>query len=121
MSTYTITPSYTARTVSTVRRPAQQGTLRLTRRGRLVLFLLAFSVVLALGVVWGSGSVAGTHAGTPAPTQIVHVEPGQTLYAIAESVTTDGDVAAMVEKIMSLNALNDPMLYAGQSLRVPVS
>ena len=98
-----------------------QPTLRLTRRGRLVLFLLGLAVVLALGVVWGAGSVAGTHAGPPEPTPNVHGQPGQTLYAIAETVTTDGDVAAMVEKIMDLNALDDPMLYVGQSLRVPVN
>jgi hypothetical protein len=121
MSTLTISPSFTARPV---RRPADRshasGQMRLTRRGRLVLFLLALGVVLALGVAWGSGSVATDRPGTPEPTQIVHVAPGDTLFAIAESVTTDGDVAAMVEHIQQLNALDDATLYAGQALRVPV-
>lgn len=121
MSTMTISPSFAP--TRTVRSAASAGrsSVRLTRRGRLVLFLLALAVVLTLGVLWGSGSVATDRPGTPEPTTIVHVEPGQTLYAIAESVTTDGDVAAMVEHIQELNSLDDPMLYAGQSLRVPTS
>ena len=116
MSTLAIAPGFTR----PVRRPAPRATVRLTRRGRLVLFLLALGVVLALGVMWGSGSVASERPGTPEPTTIVHVAPGDTLFDIAESVTTDGDVAAMVEHIQELNALDTPVLYVGQALRVPV-
>ena len=108
MSTMTITPSYSPE-------------IRLTRRGRLVVLLGALLVVLALGVFWGAGSVATERPGTPEPTVVVTVQPGDTLYAIAATVTTDGDVAAMVEEIQSLNALDSGMLAAGQRIRVPVT
>jgi hypothetical protein len=113
MSTLTIAPP----AVPTVIRAPQ---LRLTRRGRLVVFALGLLVVLALGVAWGSGSVATDERGADA-TLTVQVEPGDTLYDLAARVTTDGDVNAMVEEIEDLNHLESSMVYAGQKLRVPVS
>ena len=76
--------------------------------------------MLALGVLWGSGSVATEQPGTADPTLVVQVEAGDTLYDIAARVTTDGDVAAMVEQIEDLNRLDTSVVYAGQKLRVPV-
>jgi len=94
--------------------------VRLTRRGRLVVFLGTLLMVLLLGVVWGTGSVATESAGTPEPTRVVMVGPGDTLYDLAaEATPTDGDVAAMVERIQRLNALDSGMLVAGQELRIP--
>jgi ABC-type transporter Mla subunit MlaD len=112
MSTMTLTPS------PTIRLRAPQ--VRLTRRGRLVVFAGALLLVLALGVLWGSGSVATGQPGTADPTLVVQVEAGDTLYDIAARVTTDGDVAAMVEQIEDLNRLDTSVVYAGQKLRVPV-
>jgi len=109
MSTMTITPSYSPREI------------RLTRRGRLVVLLGALLVVLVLGIFWGGGSVATERPGTPEPTLVVTVQPGDTLYGIAATVTTDGDVAAMVERIQSINALDSGMLAAGQRIKVPVT
>src|SRR5688500_254499 len=81
--------------------------VRLTRRGRLVVFLGTLMIVLLLGIVWGSGSVATEQAGTPEPTRVVMVGPGDTLYDLAaEATPADGDVAAMVERIQRLNALD---------------
>ena len=112
MSTMTLTPS------PTIRLRAPQ--VRLTRRGRLVVLAGALLLVLALGVLWGSGSVATEQPGTADPTLVVQVEAGDTLYDIAARVTTDGDVAAMVEQIEDLNRLDTSVVYAGQKLRVPV-
>lgn len=102
----------------TIRLGAAQ--VHLTRRGRLVVFTGALLLVLALGVLWGGGSVATERPGTAAPTLVVQVQAGDTLYGIAGRVTTDGDVAAMVEEIEDLNRLDTPVVYAGQKLRVPV-
>lgn len=112
MSTMTLSPSPTMR----LRAPQ----LRLTRRGRLVVFLTALLVAMVLGVLWGGGSVATERPGAAEPTLVVQVEPGDTLYDIAARVTTDGDVAAMVEEIEDLNRLDTSVVYAGQKLRVPV-
>ena len=113
MSTMTLNPQLAP---SAVRAPS----LRLTRRGRLVVFAAGLFLVLALGVLWGSGSVATEQSGVGEQTLVVQVEPGDTLYDLAARITTDGDVNAMVERIEDLNRLESSMLYAGQKLRVPV-
>ena len=97
-----------------------QGQVRLTRRGRLVVFLGSLFLVLALGVVWGAASVAGEQPGTPEPTRTVVVGYGDTLWDIADAAATDGDTGAMVERIERLNALDSGMLVAGQKIRVPL-
>ena len=99
--------------------PTHAPSVRLTRRGRLVVFLGALAVVLMLGVLWGAGSVATERPGADATT-VVQVSPGDTLYAIAAEVTTDGDVNAMVEQIQELNSLDSAVLEVGQRIRVPV-
>ena len=70
-----------------------------------MVFTVGLLLVLALGVLWGSGSVATEQPGTAEPTLVVQVEPGDTLYDLAASITTDGDVNAMVERIEDLNRL----------------
>jgi LysM repeat protein len=93
--------------------------VRLTRRGRLVVFLGALLVVLAVGVFWGAGSVATEQPGTPEPTTVVVVGEGETLWGIASEAATDGNTGAMVERIERLNHLESGMLTAGQKIRVP--
>src|SRR4051794_12021135 len=82
-------PARAARTVPAAR-PASG--VRLTRRGRLVVFVLSLLVVLSLGVAWGATSVAGESAGTPEPTEIVMVGSGETLWDIASDASDGGDV-----------------------------
>jgi hypothetical protein len=128
MSTMTIAPGagYTRADVGRAcrdheRRAAQPTQVRLTRRGRLVVFLGALAVVLLLGVFWGAGSVATDRPGQPEPTEIVLVGEGETLWDIAATVSTDGETGAMVERIQRMNALDSGMLTAGQKIRVPAS
>ena len=101
-------------------RPARPGSLRLTRRGRVVVFALALALVLGVGLALASGSVATDEAGTPEPTRVVMVDAGDTLWDIAADLAADGDTRAMVDRIQRLNALEGGMVAAGQRLRVPV-
>jgi hypothetical protein len=106
----------------TVSRPMSApmtGTLRLTRRGRLVVLTLALLAVLAAGIVIASGSVATDEPGTPVPTRVVMVGTGDTLWDIAADAADDGDVRAMIDRIERLNALDTGMVSAGQKLLVP--
>ena len=103
-----------------VQQGARSGSVRLTRRGRAVVFALALLVVLGFGVLWAAGSVATEDAGRPEPTRVVMVAPGDTLWAIAADIADDGQVRAMVDKIEHLNALDSAVLAAGQRLRVPL-
>ena len=124
MSTMTIAPyagSARATHVGRACRDHVPGQVRLTRRGRLVVFLGALTVVLLIGVFWGAGSVASERPGKAEPTEIVMVGEGETLWDIASQVAADGDTGAMVERIQRMNALDSGMLTAGQKIRVPAT
>lgn len=101
-----------------VARPS--GAVRLTRRGRLVVFVLALLVVLGTGLALAAGSVATQEPGTPEPTQVIVVRSGQTLWDIAAAHAEDGDVRGMLTHLQHLNALDGGMVRAGQRLQVPL-
>jgi Tfp pilus assembly protein FimV len=105
------------------RRPAapRAAQVRLTRRGRLTVFLASLVAVLALGIALGAGSMASEEPGTPTPTRTVVVGPGDTLWGIAGELASDGEVRAMVDRIEGLNALDTAMVQSGQRLRVPLT
>lgn len=119
MSTISFSPAFDTRPVRSAAVPA--GQLRLTRRGRLVIFLGALFVAFALAfvVMGGSSASSETTGGTPAATERIVVAPGQTLWQIAEAHAVDGDVRGAVDAIEELNALDSAMLTAGQELFVP--
>src|SRR5689334_10575882 len=120
MSTISFAPTFDIRPARPVRAAAPAGQLRLTRRGRLVLFLGALLAVFVLAVVVMGGSSASTEStGTPAATERIVVAPGQTLWQIASAHSDGNDVRATVDAIEKLNALDSAMLYAGQELFVP--
>ena len=113
MSTLSLAPSFVPTT-------ARRTTVRLTRRGRLVVFLASLLVVMAAAFALAGGAVGTDEAGQPEPTQIVQVAPGDTLWGIASEIAVDGDVRAAMQQIERLNALESAGLQAGQKLRVPV-
>lgn len=97
----------------------RQGEVRLTRRGRLVVLVLALLVVLTVGVALGGGSAATGDAG--AETTVVVVDEGDTLWGIASEHAADGvDVRSAMVEIERLNRLESKMLTLGQRLHVPV-
>ena len=72
MSTITLTPAYAA--------PRTQGELRLTRRGRLAIFLTTLTLLLAASLALGASAVGTDEA---QPTEVVMVGTGDTLWGIA--------------------------------------
>ena len=97
--------------------------LRLTRRGRVVLAVFAAVVVSLIGLAVTRGTAA---AGSAAPmgtaghsmTRIV-VQPGQTLWLIAMRADPQADPRQVVQRIITANALPDGTMQAGQRLLVP--
>ena len=124
MSTTTALPPRAAARPAAPRTAAPHGSVRLTRRGRLVVLALALLVVLAVGLQVAASSTATQRPGAPEPTHTVTVHTGDTLWDIASDAAaqqgSDGDVRAMMERIERLNALDSPALTAGQRIRVPV-
>ena len=119
MSTMTMSTTAPMTWLPTAARSRSAAPVRLTRRGRLVVFVVALLMLLAVGIAIAGGSMATDEAGTPEPTRVVMVGSGETLWAIAAEVADDGDVREMVQRISRLNALETAMVQAGQRLRVP--
>ena len=115
MSTLSLAPAFIP--TSAVR---PSSSVRLTRRGRLVVFMTSLLFVLGVAIMLAGGAVGTDSAGEPVPTEIVQVAPGDTLWDIASDLSTDGDVRSMMTQIERLNALDTASLSAGQKLRVPV-
>ncbi len=109
--------------ISSVRhRSSSQPTpaVRLTRRGRVAVVVLALAVLGALAVVLGPSVVATDATGALPATTVVTVEPGQTLWHIAGEANPGGDPRDTVDDIMRMNSLSSPTLQPGADLAVPV-
>ena len=95
--------------------------LRITRRGRAVLTLL-IAVPLAVGAavtgIGAIGAAAGTQSGT-ATFQYVTVDPGESLWQVAQAVAPTADPRDVVANILNLNNLTSGEVQAGQRLAIP--
>ena len=118
MSTIAVSPAIRHRAARPAVGPAARPEVRLTRRGRIVVFLTALTAVFLAGFVLAGGSTATER---PESVTVVHVGPGETLWDIASAASADGNTGAMVEHIKDLNDLEGGALQVGQTLRVPVS
>ena len=114
-------PSRPSRPTQRFGAPAAQGALRLTRRGRLVVFLAGLLVAVAVAVAYAGGSVATAEKGQPVPTDVIVVGTGVTLWDIASARAEGGDVREVMSTIQRLNHLEGGLLVAGQQLRVPAA
>lgn len=127
MSTISIAPHRVAAPRATARPAAaparRSGSVRLTRRGRLVVFLIACLAVGAIALWLAAGSAATHGAGDAGAVTVVTVAPGETLWDIASDVAASGDedVRGAMERIQDLNTLDGSVVYAGQQLRVPTT
>jgi len=104
--------------------PAVRTRLRITRRGRVVLTTLValpVFVVVALSVLNGGQASAGdsSRAGAPMQFETVTVEPGETLWQLAEETAPQADPRDFVQDVVSLNALDSSALQAGEQIAIP--
>ncbi|WP_264031505.1 LysM peptidoglycan-binding domain-containing protein [Cellulosimicrobium sp. SH8] len=93
--------------------------LRLTRRGRVVLVLLA-AVVLLLAARVGVAVASGP--GEPVEVRVHVVAAGETLWELAQGVAAPGeDLRDVVSGLAELNGLSSSGLQAGQKILLPAS
>ena len=95
--------------------------LRLTRRGRIVLAVLAVLTVCGLFVAGATAAQASGPAaahGAASARQVI-VQPGDTLWSIAQSAVPNADARAVVQQILQANRLQTVSITAGQRLWVP--
>jgi LysM repeat protein len=97
--------------------------VHLTRRGR------ALAVLVFAAVLLGAFSLGRTASQAAAPTSPVltttveqtTVEPGDSLWSVAQRVAPDNDPREVVEQIRRLNDLPSAHIRAGQQLLLPVA
>lgn len=111
------------RLVSATSRPRKpEGSLadlRLTRRGRWVLWSLGL-VCVALAALVGGRALAGQPA-LPQEVAPRTIAQGETLWEIAKSVALPGeDVRDVVSLLVDLNGRSSVDLWAGEQILVPV-
>ncbi|MGO1318446.1 MAG: LysM peptidoglycan-binding domain-containing protein [Cellulomonadaceae bacterium] len=101
----------------------ETGRLRLTRRGRAVVAVLALLAAVLVAVL-APGVVQRATADSPsAPVavEIYTVAAGDTLWGVAAGVTpAGGDVRDAIDDILELNGLASVELEAGQQLMLPL-
>jgi len=106
---------------------AEPGRLRLTRRGRRAVAVLAMLVAMgAATLIWAAAAGGAQASGRDAPrgsgyggmTQVV-VQPGQTLWSIAAAAEPSANPWTVVQQIIDANALSGARVQAGQLLWVP--
>ena len=91
--------------------------LRLTRRGRVVLVVLAAAILLVgLWVTADRGAAAGDRG--PAP-EMITVRSHDTLWGIATRTRPRLDPRTAVQQIMDRNGLSGVIIQPGQRLAVP--
>ena len=114
-------PSVPVLSGAVVTAPGRAG-LRPTRRGRIVLAVLAVLAVCGLFVAGASAAQASGPAaahGAPGTAEQVIVQPGDSLWSIAQSADPNADARAIVQEILQANRLKTVNLTAGQRLWVP--
>jgi LysM domain-containing protein len=106
----------------------RRNTVRLTRRGRLVVTVMLTAVCLSLVVLaWLAIAARAAQAtdGGQSPGAVyqnltsVVVHPGQTLWSIASQAEPTADPRAVMQQIIELNALHGTNVVPGQRLWVP--
>jgi hypothetical protein len=121
MSAVTYT-SFASHSVPAAHLPAAH--LHITKRGRAVLtFLIAVPLAIAaaafgLGAV-GTSAAAGSDTGSAASFQYVTVDPGESLWQLAETIAPTADPRDVVADILTLNNLSSGDVQAGQRLAIP--
>jgi LysM repeat protein len=95
--------------------------LRLTRRGRMVFTTLAALPVLVGVAVFAlnGGQASAGNTSADVHFQTVTIQPGETLWQLAEETAPNADPRDFVQDVVSLNALDGSGVQAGQELAIP--
>lgn len=96
--------------------------LRLTRRGRMVFSVLLVIPALIGAAFLGLNASPAVAEGSSAPVSMsyVTIQPGESLWAIAEGIAPGEDPRDVIAEILSLNGLTTAEVVAGARLAVPV-
>lgn len=102
--------------------PAQPR-LRLTRRGRVVLTILAAAPLVIIAAMLGlqSGGAVANDSGSSVVFDTETVLPGESLWSIAERVAPGTDPRDVVYELVALNGLQNSQVHPGQQIAIPLA
>ncbi|MCU1599511.1 MAG: hypothetical protein JWO22_220 [Frankiales bacterium] len=95
------------------------STLRLTRRGRLVIISALAALLFVAFLAGRQGASASTGTAKPVPYSQTTVKAGESLWSVAKRVAPHSDPRALVDQIRELNHLSSGGLQVGQLLVLP--
>lgn len=97
--------------------------LRITARGRAVLttIVVAPLVAIALAFALNGGAATATSGSSTADFDYVTVEPGQSLWELAESIAPGADPRDVISDVMRLNSLSGSTVHPGERLAIPAA
>ncbi len=98
----------------------QKQPIRLTRRGRRVVALLAIIPIALTFLLIGMRGAVATDGTVQSETQSVVVKPGQSLWDVAVAISPNTDPRETIWLIQQLNTMETSEVMAGQALIVPV-
>lgn len=94
--------------------------VRLTPLGRVVLLLLlTLLALLAVTLLGRAGTAAAGDAPSVPATRLVVVQPGDSLWTIAQAVAPGEDPREVVNRLQQLNHLDTAVVVPGQPVVVP--
>ncbi|MEU4453155.1 LysM peptidoglycan-binding domain-containing protein [Nocardioides sp. NPDC023903] len=107
-------------------REERRSTVRLTRRGRVVVFAFALVVLFGIALIGAKVAFAVENGADKSPASSAHtmvVGDGDTLWDISSKAVagTDSSIREMEQRIKELNSLESSMLMSGQTLIVPTA
>lgn len=122
MSTMTL-PTYSSKVIINQGFQANPSTVTLNRRGRLTRTFVVLSLAIVLASVVSAKAGAGTSSAPVAAGSFitVTVAPGETVWSLANRLSSGSDVRSLVSEIISVNSLASVDLSAGQKLRIPLN
>jgi|LakMenE01Jun11ns_1017448.scaffolds.fasta_scaffold9228062_1 hypothetical protein len=97
----------------------QKQPIRLTRRGRRVVALLAIIPIALTFLLIGMRGAVATDGTVQSETQSVVVKPGQSLWDVAVAISPNTDPRETIWLIQQLNTMETSDVLAGQALVVP--
>ena len=100
---------------------ASRVRLRLTRRGRFVLTMLAALPIVIGAFVFAlnGGGAAATGEQTHVTFHYVTVQSGDSLWSVASRLAPNADPRDVIADLVSLNGLSSAVVTPGQQLAIP--
>ncbi len=95
--------------------------IRLTRRGRRVVALLALIPIAITFLLIGTRGAQASDASAQAMTAVIVVKPGQSLWDVASTINPQKDPREIIWVIQQLNGMATSEVIAGQELIVPTN